>query len=97
MCQFDNLLNMAAHEAGTGPEFWRQAGERLDAVVLSSGTGGTVAGVSRALGPHGVKTHLANCQSSGVRVQDGRARPKHPDEPKSPSILEGIGEKKLCI
>ena len=43
---------MAAHEATTGPEIWRQmeaAGRSLDAFVAGVGTGGTVMGVGRFL------------------------------------------------
>ena len=50
--QFSNLENVAAHEAGTGPEIWRQmetAGRRPDAFVAGVGTGGTVMGVGRFL------------------------------------------------
>jgi cysteine synthase A len=38
-----------AHYRTTGPELWRQAGERLDGFVCAAGTGGTIGGVSRYL------------------------------------------------
>ena len=61
MDQFENTANYAAHFEGTGPEIWEQMEEqqysadqpgsgssgRLDAFVMSAGTGGTIAGVSR--------------------------------------------------
>jgi cystathionine beta-synthase len=45
--QFANPANPAAHEASTGPEIWRQMGQKVDAVVAGVGTGGTLTGVSR--------------------------------------------------
>lgn len=45
--QFGNPANPLAHETTTGPEIWRQMGERLDAVVVGVGSGGTLTGLSR--------------------------------------------------
>ena len=45
--QFNNQANPYAHESTTGPELWRQSGERLDAVVVGVGSGGTLTGLSR--------------------------------------------------
>jgi len=44
--QFDNTVNRQAHVQTTGPEIWAQTNGRVDAFVASSGTGGTLAGVS---------------------------------------------------
>jgi cysteine synthase len=44
--QFDNIVNRQAHVQTTGPEIWTQTNGRVDAFVASSGTGGTLAGVS---------------------------------------------------
>ena len=75
--QFENRLNVAAHETSTGPEIRRQmeaAGRRLDAFVAGVGTGGTVMGVGRHLRRH----------SPAVRV--------HPVEPASSPTLS-VGHK----
>ena len=47
--QFENTANRAAHERTTGPEILAQTGGSLAAFVAAAGTGGTIAGVGRAL------------------------------------------------
>src|SRR4051794_13232650 len=47
--QYDNLSNMAAHYAETGPEIWQQTDGRITHLVVGVGTGGTASGVGRYL------------------------------------------------
>jgi cysteine synthase A len=47
--QFENPLNAADHEHATGPEILRQIPGRIDAFVAGYGTGGTLAGVGKAI------------------------------------------------
>lgn len=47
--QFENPLNAADHERTTGPEILKQMAKPIDAFVSGFGTGGTLAGVCRAL------------------------------------------------
>jgi cysteine synthase A len=47
--QFDNTANRDFHEAATGKEIWAQTDGRVDGFVCAAGTGGTLAGVGRAL------------------------------------------------
>jgi cysteine synthase len=48
MDQFENEANFDVHYTQTGPEIWRQVGT-MDAFCMSSGTGGTIAGVASFL------------------------------------------------
>lgn len=58
--QFDNVANRQAHIEGTGPEIWEQTNGKVDGFICAVGSGGTLAGVSAALQPKGVKIGLAD-------------------------------------
>jgi cystathionine beta-synthase len=47
--QYSNPANPQAHEDGTALEILTQCEGRLDAVVMTAGTGGTITGVGRAI------------------------------------------------
>jgi len=47
--QFDNPDNVAAHYQTTGPEIWEQCDGRIDALVASQGSGGSLTGAGRFL------------------------------------------------
>jgi cystathionine beta-synthase len=59
--QYSNPSNPGAHEVGTGKEILDQCDGKLDAVVMTAGTGGTISGVARA-----IKKALPSCQIVGV-------------------------------
>jgi cysteine synthase A len=91
--QFDNTANRDWHEATTAVEIWEQTGGQVDGFVCSAGTGGTLAGVGRALKARkpGVKialsdpngSALANYVNRGELVAEGS------------SISEGIGSSRV--
>lgn len=61
--QFDNTANADAHYRTTGPEIWAQTDGKVDSFICSTGTGGTLAGVSRFLREKSggrVKSYLAD-------------------------------------
>jgi cysteine synthase A len=88
--QFDNLANRAAHEATTGPEIWDQTGGQIDAFTCSCGTGGTLAGIARALKARGPKARIVLADPMGSSlyswVKTGELKPE------GSSITEGIGQ-----
>ena len=59
--QYSNPDNPLAHELGTGREIIDQCEGKLDAVVMTAGTGGTISGVARL-----IKRELPSCQVVGV-------------------------------
>jgi len=89
--QFDNTANRQAHIEGTGPEIWAQTDGKVDGVVASVGTGGTLAGLGLALQPKGVKVGLADPMGSGIYslYTEGEAKPV------GDSITEGIGQGRI--
>src|SRR6267142_5145169 len=45
--QYHNPSNPEAHYRTTGPEIWEQTEGKVDAVVIATGTGGTLTGIAR--------------------------------------------------
>ena len=88
--QFGNLANAAIHEATTGPEIWAQTAGRVDAFTCACGTGGTLAGVARALKARNPKLRivLADPMGSGMYswIKTGEVKAE------GNSITEGIGQ-----
>ncbi|RXV73917.1 cysteine synthase A [Burkholderia stabilis] len=91
--QFDNVVNRQAHYETTGPEIWRDTAGTVDAFVCATGTGGTLAGVSRYLKEQNpaVRIVLADPHGSGlygyVKTGDLSAE--------GSSITEGIGSTRV--
>ncbi|VWD21630.1 cysteine synthase [Burkholderia lata] len=91
--QFDNVVNRQAHYETTGPEIWRDTAGTIDAFVCATGTGGTLAGVSRYLKEQNpdVRIVLADPHGSGlygyVKTGDLGAE--------GSSITEGIGSTRV--
>lgn len=93
MDQFENPANWRTHFATTGPEIWGQSEQRLDAFVMSAGTGGTIGGVTKFLKSQRaeIRTVLADPFGSGLFefVKNGVIKSE------GSSITEGIGIMRL--
>ncbi len=87
--QFENIANSEAHYQTTGPEIWQQAGMELDGIVMSSGTGGTIGGVTAYLKQQNpqIASYLIDPTGSGLYsfVTSGEFKAE------GTSITEGIG------
>ncbi len=59
--QYSNEDNPMAHVEGTGREIVEQCEGRLDALVATAGTGGTITGIARV-----IKEKIPSCQIIGV-------------------------------
>lgn len=94
--QFDNIANRRAHIETTGPEIWNQTNGNIDAFTCSTGTGGTLAGVTRYLktvSDGRVKCFLADPPGSVLHsyiTSGGQLK-----ERTGSSITEGIGQGRI--
>jgi cysteine synthase A len=88
--QWNNLDNAKAHYESTGPEIWQQTGGKIDGFICSVGTGGTLAGTSRALKKKNKGIVVACADPHGFAMYElfkhGKAKSTPGD-----SITEGIG------
>ncbi len=91
--QFENLANRTFHEETTGPEIWHQTDGAVDGFVSSVGTGGTLAGVARALRTKnpGVMIALSDPDGSGLHNFFAHGEIKIVGN----SITEGIGNSRV--
>jgi len=87
--QFENMSNSDAHYQTTAPEIWRQTGGELVGIVMSSGTGGTIGGVTAYLKEQNpqIATYLIDPTGSGLYsyITTGEFKAE------GNSITEGIG------
>lgn len=91
--QFDNTANRDFHAETTALEIWGQTSERLDGFVCASGTGGTLAGVGRALKARRPQVRIALADPAGSAlahyVNHGELKAE------GGSITEGIGSSRV--
>ncbi len=91
--QFDNTANANAHYETTGKEIWEQTEGKIDAFTCSSGTGGTISGVSNALKEknRNIKIYLSDPKGSALfnYIKNGELTSN------GGSITEGIGSSRI--
>jgi len=91
--QFDNTANSKGHYNTTGPEIWEQTEGKVDGFVCSSGTGGTIGGVSSFLKEKNkdIKIFLADPDGSSLfdHIENGELKSS------GSSITEGIGSSRV--
>ena len=69
--QFVRAGNPLAHETGTGPEIWQQSGGEVTAFCDFIGSGGTLAGTAKFLGPKGVRCYAVDPDRPNHPIQGG--------------------------
>jgi cystathionine beta-synthase len=81
--QYSNPGNAEAHYRTTGPEIWEQTGGKLDAVVITVGTGGSITGIGRYLKEQQADLLIVGADPEGSIYSGG---------PVHPYLVEGIGK-----
>ncbi|KAH9858970.1 cysteine synthase [Lenzites betulinus] len=94
--QFDNTANAEAHYRTTGPEIWEQTEGKVDAFICATGTGGTLAGVGRALKEKSDgKTQVWLADPPGSVLYSYISSGGKLTERSGGSITEGIGQGRI--
>jgi cystathionine beta-synthase len=89
--QYHNESNPRAHERFSGPEIWEQMGPLMDAVVIATGTGGTISGIGRVLKKHKPSIQMVCIDPVGSIFYDYWRTGVVPDLFKTYKV-EGFGE-----
>jgi cysteine synthase A len=78
--QFHREGAWLAHYHTTGPEIWEQSGGQVDAFADFVGTGGTYAGVTRALKERNpeIRCYVVEPRNAAALAGDAVTRPNHP-------------------
>jgi cysteine synthase A len=87
--QFDNTANYAFHLTTTGPEIWQQTDGRIDGFICAVGTGGTLAGVGRAIKARDMRVQVGLADPAGSALYNYFTHGELKSE--GNSITEGIG------
>jgi cysteine synthase A len=82
--QFSNPDNPLAHYETTGPEIWRQTKGKVEAVVLTQGTGGALTGIGRFLKEKNPEVKLYAAEPTEAPLLSRRTWGAH--------AIEGIGD-----
>jgi cysteine synthase A len=91
--QFDNVANRQAHIETTGPEIWEQTGGRIDGFICAVGSGGTLAGVAKALRNRDPRIEIGLADPYGASLYAWYAHGVMKSE--GTSISEGIGQGRI--
>jgi cysteine synthase A len=88
--QFDNIANLEAHYETTGPEIWEQTNGKVDGFICAVGSGGTLAGVAKALQEKSKDVKIGIADPGGAALYEYFKNGELKSE--GTSITEGIGQ-----
>ena len=91
--QWDNLANCRGHYETTGPEIWRQTAGKVDGFICAIGTGGTLAGVGKALKERNKDVVIGLADPMGAAMFNYFKNGELASE--GSSITEGIGQGRI--
>lgn len=91
--QFDNTANRDFHSETTGVEIWEQTRGKIDAFNCAVGTGGTLAGVGKALKARNPLITIALTDPMGAALYHYYKEGELKSE--GDSIAEGIGQSRI--
>src|SRR5689334_15829475 len=91
--QFDNTANRDGHYRTTGPEIWNQTDGKVDGFICAVGTGGTLAGVARALRERKADVVIGLADPPGAALYSYYTTGELKAE--GTSITEGIGQGRI--
>ena len=91
--QFDNTANRDAHEATTGPEIYEQTDGKVDGFICAVGSGGTLAGVAKALKARNESIKIGIADPGGAALYEYYKNGELKSE--GTSITEGIGQGRI--
>lgn len=91
--QFDNVANRDAHYETTGQEIWTQTDGKVDGFICAVGSGGTLAGVAKALKEKNGKVKIGIADPGGAALYSYFKTGELKAE--GTSITEGIGQGRI--
>ncbi|MBI4229849.1 MAG: pyridoxal-phosphate dependent enzyme [Planctomycetes bacterium] len=91
--QYANPLNPEVHYKTTAPELWEQTEGKVDALVLTMGTGGTISGIGRYFKERNPGVRVVGVDPVGSIYTEYFKTRKMPDKAMFKTYkIEGIGE-----
>jgi cysteine synthase len=91
--QFDNVANRDIHYQTTGPEIWNQTDGKIDAFICAVGSGGSLAGVAKALKEKNPNVKIGLADPNGAALYNHYKNGELKSE--GSSITEGIGQGRI--
>lgn len=91
--QFDNVANRDAHYETTGQEIWNQLDGKVDGFICAVGSGGTLAGVAKALKEKKPDVKIGIADPGGAALYEYFKNGELKSE--GTSITEGIGQGRI--